>query len=50
MVRFAKQNVKDYDPDAGNGYYELTAEQGEKISSKTKIILVSDEVCESSLL
>lgn len=50
MVNFAKINVhKDYDPDSGNGYYQLTAgdvkNKNVKLSSKTKILLVSDEVC-----
>lgn len=41
MIDFAKKFVKDYDPDSGMGYYELTDGTEEYISHTTGVILIS---------
>ena len=41
MIEFAQMNVENYDPDSGNGYYQLTETTEEYISSKTQVVLIS---------
>ena len=44
MIEFAMKCVKNYDPDAGKGYYQLIDGDGECITRHTDVILIS-EVC-----
>lgn len=41
MIEFAQMNIENYDPDSGNGYYQLTEATEEYISSKTQVVLIS---------
>jgi hypothetical protein len=42
MIDFAMEHIDNYDPDSGNGYYQLTKEKKEYISPKTEVVLVSE--------
>ena len=42
MIDFAMENIGNYDPDSGKGYYQFIAGAEEYISPKTRVVLVSE--------
>ena len=42
MIDFAMENIENYDPDSGYGYFQFSKENEEYISPKTEVILVSE--------
>ena len=42
MIDFAKENIDNYDPDSGKGYYQFVMGAEEYISRKTRVVLVSE--------
>ena len=44
MAEFARSLNSQYNPDSGNGYYELMGDAEEYISRDTDVVLIS-EVC-----
>ena len=50
MIEFAKNNIKNYDPDSGKGYYQFIKSKYEYISPKTEVVLVSKVSTQSYLM
>lgn len=44
MVKFAQEKIKNYDPDSGKGYFQLTHGSQEYISSTTEVVLISEVI------
>lgn len=42
MIEFAKHKIKNYDPDSGKGYFQLTVGSQEYISSQTDVVLINE--------
>lgn len=42
MIDFATEEIENYDPDSGRGYYQFVKGAEEYISPKTRVVLVSD--------